>query len=131
MRRIIILLLAALVVVAACSKAEYNGNILPGLYVYNAGGNILAIGTEAKDGWSAETDCEAGYINVMDAQSLASIFKQTKGIEILSQDGYSGWGYSNGFRILCVPASSNRFTGRVLSQPTDWNLPETMDFKRR
>ncbi len=129
MKRIIALLAVALVGLAACTKAGTDGTIKPGLYVYDAGTYVVAVCTAAKDGWSAETYCEAGYINVMEKQTGASIFAQTQGIETIQQDGCSGWAYSNGLQLLCVPKNSRSFTGQVLAQPAGWTLPGSVLFQ--
>lgn len=128
MKRIIAILAVALVGLAACTKLGNDGTVTPGLYTYDAGTFFVAVCTVDKDGWSAQTYCEAGYINVMDKQTGASIFAQTQGIETFQQDGCTGWTYSNGLRILCVPKDRRSFTGQVLSQPTGWTLPGSVVF---
>ena len=121
MKRIIALLAVALVWATACTKED--GPLTVGLYACFQDGYYVAISTAARDGWSAETDCQAGYIQIHGDYE----FMQTQGIQYISQDGYNGWAYT-GLKILCVPKSSKRFIGRVLENTTGIPLPAEMDF---
>ena len=121
MKRIIALLAVALVGLTACTKED--GPLTVGLYASIQDGYYVAISTAARDGWSAETDCQAGYIQIHGSYE----FMQTQEIRYISQDGYNGWAYT-GLTILCVPKSSKRFIGRVLENTTGIPLPVEMDF---
>lgn len=126
MKRIIALLAVALVGLAACTKkwdTQIDGPLTVGLYACFQDGYYVAISTAARDGWSAETDCQAGYIQIHGDYE----FMQTQGIRYITQDGYNGWAYT-GLTILCVPKSSKQFTGRVLENSTGIPLPAEMDF---
>ena len=121
MKRIIALLAVALVWTAACTKAD--DPLTLGLYASYQDGYYVAISTAGRHGWSAETDCQAGYIQIHGSYE----FMQTQGIQYISQDGYNGWAYT-GLTILCIPKSGKRFTGRVLENSTGIPLPAEMDF---
>lgn len=121
MKRLIAILAVALVGLAACTKMD--GPLSSGLYASFQDGYYVLISTVGRDGWSAETDCQAGYIQIHGSYE----FMQTQGIQYITQDGYDGWAY-DGLTILCVPKSGKRFTGKVLTNTTGIPLPAEMDF---
>lgn len=116
----------------------FNRNIENGLYAYYGTEYIVTIGTDYKDGWNYETNCEPGYISILDAKTGTPVYNQINGISTVTTEygdkdntaTVIGWGYNNGLSILCVPTSRTTFTGIVTKQSPDISLPGEMRFKK-
>lgn len=133
----IIVFILGLVALCSCSKEtenEFTGTLKDGMYVYYGQRYAVLIGTGYKDGWNFETNCYPGYITITDLTTGEYVFNQINEITYIEQnDGlntYIGWSYKNGLSILCVPVSENRFIGVLLSNPSDIELPNRMEFNK-
>ena len=134
MKKIVLLILAA-VALCSCSKdsdTPFIGTLKDGRYVFYGQNYTVLIGTGYKDGWSYETNCYPGYITITDMTTGEYVFNQINEIEYIQEkDGenlYNGWGYKNGLSILCVPTSEDEFMGVVVSNSSEIQLPDRMDF---
>lgn len=133
----IVLFILGLIVLCSCSKETESGfadGLKDGMYVYYGQKYAVLIGTGYKDGWNYETNCYPGYITITDLTTGEYVFNQINEITYIEQkDGlntYTGWSYKNGLSILCVPVSENRFIGVLLSNPSDIELPNRMEFNK-
>lgn len=132
MKKIVFALLASLVLLS-CAKdsddlAKATGTLTPGMYLYYGAEYAIAISTTHKYGFSDETFCEAGYITVTKLKTAEYVFTQKQGIKQFTKDDCSGYEYNNGLKILCVPNSEKRFTGMVLKNISDIQIPDEMEF---
>lgn len=131
----VLLAIAACFVFVSCSKdnddlEKVAGMLTDGLYAYYDTDYAVMIGTAYKDGWSYNTGCEPGYITITFLPTTEYVFTQTQEIIQFTKDGCKGWEYNNGLKILCVPTSNKRFTGRVLKNTSGLQLPEEMEFNK-
>ncbi len=131
----IVLLILMVVTLCSCSKeteTTFAGSVKDGLYAFYGQRYAVLIGTGYKDGWNFETNCYPGYITITDLITGEYVFNQINEITYIEQkDGlntYNGWSYKNGLSILCVPVSENSFTGVILSNSSNIDLPNKMDF---
>lgn len=131
----IVLLILAVFALCACSKdsdGPFIGTLKDGRYVFYGQNYAVLIGTGYKDGWNYETNCYPGYITITDMATGEYVFNQINEIEYIQRkDGentFNGWGYKNGLTILCVPTSEKEFMGIVLSNSSEIQLPDRMDF---
>lgn len=132
----ILFALSFIFVFTACTKENddtpYTGNLVDGIYAHYNSLYGVAISTTFKYGLSAETYCEPGYISIMDLSTAGYVFTQIQDITQIERayNGvmYSGWQYSNGLSVLCIPKSETSFTGIVLENKSGLKLPEQMDF---
>lgn len=138
--KIIRRLLSVLAVVfVSCSSNEpeaFDGILDNGVYSYYGTEYIVTIGTDYKDGWNYETNCEPGYISIVDAKTGTAIYVQRNGISNIVSEcningvakSYDGWGYDNGLTILCAPSSRTTFVGFAIKQSPGIELPGEMKF---
>ncbi|MCM1020864.1 MAG: hypothetical protein NC403_01505 [Muribaculaceae bacterium] len=134
-------LIGLLVACVGCSDNEpevYDGVLDNGLYSYYGAEYIVTIGTDYKDGWNYETNCEPGYISITDTKTGEYVYSQINGISSVVLEynkenhtkTYSGWGYDNGLILLCAPSSNTTFTGIAVKQSPDIELPGEMNFRK-
>lgn len=140
MKKVLWAMLAVLC--AACSggndEPDYNGEIQSGLYSYVGPLYIVTVGTDYKDGWSIESQCEPGYISIVQVGSGESVFTQRNGMtQIVAQsveDGkrtaWKGWGYENGLRLVFAPKSKTTLRGVVQTPAPGIDLPDEMIFEK-